>query len=435
MLAIADVAAAVMATASTGVIFGNSLESAFWSFVTIPVWIVLAKVLGLYDSDHRAFRHMTVDEVPKIAIWAITGAGLTTTLLALSPAGALDTPEAVRVCVIGSIAAFALRASARALWRLVTPPERAVVAGNGALADATRRKLELFPDIHVRVVCQHGAADFTDLAAVVDAAPEIDHVILASEWISESLVSELIGICRERRLKFSVVPPPRAMFGAGLHLSHVADLAVLQYHTTDVSRSTLLLKRAIDVIGSGLALALLAPVFIAATMAIKLDSRGPIFFHQTRAGLGGRPYRMHKFRTMVLDAEERLAQLVPFDELPAPMFKLQDDPRATRVGKVLRRWSVDELPQLWNVLKGDMSLVGPRPEQLELVERYAPEHRFRLSVKPGLTGPMQVYGRARLTFDERLAVEREYIETLSLGRDLRILALTPAAVWGRSGAF
>jgi lipopolysaccharide/colanic/teichoic acid biosynthesis glycosyltransferase len=117
------------------------------------------------------------------------------------------------------------------------------------------------------------------------------------------------------------------------------------------------------------------------------------------------------------------------------MFKLRRDPRVTRVGRVLRRLSLDELPQLWNLLRGEMSLVGTRPEQLELVERYGPEHRFRLEVKPGLTGPMQVLGRGELTFEERLAVELDYVENLSIGRDLRILALTPVSVVRGTGAF
>jgi lipopolysaccharide/colanic/teichoic acid biosynthesis glycosyltransferase len=144
---------------------------------------------------------------------------------------------------------------------------------------------------------------------------------------------------------------------------------------------------------------------------------------------------MIKFRTMVSNAEDLLNDLVPFDKLADPMFKLREDPRVTSVGRFLRRTSLDELPQLFNVLRGDMSLVGPRPEQVELVDRYAPEHRFRLAVKPGITGPMQVYGRGELSFEERLAVEREYIENLSIGRDVRILALTLPIVFAQRGAF
>jgi lipopolysaccharide/colanic/teichoic acid biosynthesis glycosyltransferase len=144
---------------------------------------------------------------------------------------------------------------------------------------------------------------------------------------------------------------------------------------------------------------------------------------------------MLKFRTMVEGAHERLADVVEVETLPSPMFKLRDDPRITRVGRLLRRWSLDELPQLVNVLRGDMSLVGPRPEAVEMVERYRPEHRFRLEARPGMTGPMQVFGRGNLSFDERLAVEREYIENLSFGRDARILLMTIPAVLSGRGAF
>jgi exopolysaccharide biosynthesis polyprenyl glycosylphosphotransferase len=244
-----------------------------------------------------------------------------------------------------------------------------------------------------------------------------------------------LAACRRHQVKLSVVPPIRGMFGTAARLEHVADLPVVQYNTWDISRSTRLLKRITDAVLSGLALVALAPLLFVIAVAIRLSSRGPAIFVQTRAGLGGRPFRMFKFRTMVSNAEDLLPQLVPFTSLREPMFKLRNDPRVTRVGRLLRRTSLDELPQLLNVLKGEMSLVGPRPEQVELVERYRPEERFRLGVRPGLTGPMQVFGRGQLTFEERLAVERDYVENLSLGRDLRILMLTiPTVVTGR-GAF
>jgi len=183
------------------------------------------------------------------------------------------------------------------------------------------------------------------------------------------------------------------------------------------------------------ALIVTAPLFVLIMAAIRLSGPGPVFYVQTRVGLGGREFRMFKFRTMRADAEAVLPTLVRFDALDEPAFKLARDPRVTRLGRFLRRTSLDELPQLLNVLAGDMSLVGPRPEQVELVRRYKPEHRFRLMVKPGLTGPMQVFGRGRLTFEERLAVEREYIENLSLSRDLRILALTVPSVFDGRGAY
>ena len=145
---------------------------------------------------------------------------------------------------------------------------------------------------------------------------------------------------------------------------------------------------------------------------------------------------MRKFRSMVADAEELLQDIVPFAELDEPMFKLREDPRVTRVGRVLRRWSIDELPQLWNVLLGQMSLVGPRPEQTELVARYAPEHWFRLAVRPGLTGPdAGLRTGYSSTFEERLAVERDYIDHLSIVGDVQIIAMTIACVFHGRGAY
>ena len=202
-----------------------------------------------------------------------------------------------------------------------------------------------------------------------------------------------------------------------------------------MSRSTLMLKRLIDVVAAATGLIVLSPVLILTALAIRLDSRGSVVFAQVRAGLGGRPFRMYKFRTMVFKAESMLEDVVALDALREPVFKLRDDPRVTRIGRIIRRTSLDELPQLVNVLKGDMSLVGPRPEQVELVERYTREERIRLVVKPGMTGPMQVFGRGQLTFEQRLALERDYVENLSLGRDLHILALTLPAVIAGDGAF
>ena len=174
---------------------------------------------------------------------------------------------------------------------------------------------------------------------------------------------------------------------------------------------------------------------VLAALAIKLDSPGTVFFRQTRIGQDGRPFRILKFRTMVARAEELLPQLVDVAGLEQPAFKIKDDPRVTRVGRFLRRYSLDELPQLVNVLTGEMSLVGPRPEEAALVERYTDDQRRRLAVKPGLTGPMQVNGRGDLPFEARLALELDYIERYSLRRDVAILLRTIPAVIRGNGAY
>jgi exopolysaccharide biosynthesis polyprenyl glycosylphosphotransferase len=435
MLAMADAVSVLVVALSLGTLFGGQFAQLIWSAIFLPVWLVLAKINGLYDRDHRALRHLTVDELPAIFIWATTGTSLLALFLAVTPAGGLSIAAAVRAWLIVLCSAFVLRAAARVLWRWITPPARTLIVGGGALGAATRRKIELFPDIHIEVVAERTDLDLAELQNPDGDLTRLDRVIVASQTIDEELIAGLVAHCRRSQMNLSVIPPVRGMLGTAVQLNHVADLPVVEYNTWDVSRSTLLLKRVLDVTIAAVALVVLAPGFVLIALAIRLGSPGPIVFSQTRAGRAGRPFRVRKFRTMVVDAEERLGELVRFDSLRDPMFKLPSDPRVTRIGRLLRRKSLDELPQFWNVLKGDMSLVGPRPEQVELVERYSPDQRFRLAVKPGLTGPMQVYGRGQLTFEERLAVERDYIENLSLARDLRILALTVTPLVTGRGAY
>src|SRR2546423_8602235 len=224
------------------------------------------------------------------------------------------------------------------------------------------------------------------------------------------------------------------MFGTATNLTHIADLPLLDYNTWDISRMTLALKRCLDIALAMVVLVVALPLLLLVALATLIDSGLPIFFRQVRGGELGRPFKMLKFRTMVKNAEAMLPELVPFEDLDAPMFKLKADPRITRMGRWLRRTSIDELPQLINVLRGEMSIVGPRPEQLDLVERYAPEHHFRLAVKPGITGPMQVYGRGELTFEERLAGGGGEGEDLFLTpRVLNLSIALPAGLSGRGG--
>ncbi len=192
-------------------------------------------------------------------------------------------------------------------------------------------------------------------------------------------------------------------------------------------------KRALDVIAGTLGLALSSPLIAISALAIRLDSRGPMIFKQERAGAFGQPFTIYKLRSMVDGAELMAPALSSMSSPKGPTFKIPNDPRITRVGRILRRWSLDELPQFWNVLRGDMSLVGPRPEVLHLVEQYTDEQRQRLAVKPGLTGPVQVNGRDCLDFDERFQLELDYLRHYSLLRDLQILAKTLSIVISGQG--
>ena len=209
---------------------------------------------------------------------------------------------------------------------------------------------------------------------------------------------------------------------------------MLDFRFSDPPHSTMMLKRALDVVVSAAALILCLPLFALISAAVLLDSGRPVFFRQRRAGRMGQPFTLAKFRTMVPDAEERLAELVDLSALDEPAFKIADDPRVTRFGRFLRRTSLDELPQLLNVLRGEMSLVGPRPEEEAVVALYDERQRARLSMRPGVTGPMQVYGRGDLSFEERLALERDYLDNVSIAGDLAILLRTPRAMIRGEGA-
>jgi exopolysaccharide biosynthesis polyprenyl glycosylphosphotransferase len=421
-----------------------------WALITLPFWTVLAKVEGLYDADHPRIWHRTTDEAAAIFHWVTLATAGTLFFIRALPDETLTVEAAGAMYFTALGGAFLLRAGARALWRGLVPPERALVLGSGQLAGQVRRKLALEPGHHL-VLGEFSALEGSgnghgseqsmleelskeDLAYLVSGV-EIDRVILAVPELDEATLARVVSACREVGVKLSVLPPMRAMLGTAVQLSHIAEMPVIEYGTWHTTWSTMALKRAIDIVVSAVGLVVLTPVMLVIAVLVRLDSRGPALFKQLRAGRHGVPFRFIKFRTMCADAEERISEVVSVDELKEPMYKLRRDPRVTRVGRFLRRTSLDELPQLFNVLRGDMSLVGPRPEELWLVERYGETERFRLEMRPGITGPMQVHGRGQLTFQERLAVEREYVENYSLKKDLRILLRTVGAIFRADGAY
>ena len=197
----------------------------------------------------------------------------------------------------------------------------------------------------------------------------------------------------------------------------------------------LVLKRLMDIVGASLGLILASPIMLIVAILIKIeDPKGPIFFSQVRNGAYPKTFKMYKFRSMYVDAEERLQELMPLNEQSGPAFKIKDDPRITKVGKFIRKTSLDELPQLFNVLKGDMSLVGPRPAIPREVEQYTAYQKQRLFVKPGLTCIWQVSGRNNIGFDEWVELDIEYIKTRNLWLDIKLILLTIPAMLGDENA-
>ena len=213
------------------------------------------------------------------------------------------------------------------------------------------------------------------------------------------------------------------------------DLAPAANRPNMLSGPRAALKRCMDIVVAIFAIPLCAPLMVVSAILIKLDSKGPVLFVQLRSGVNGKVFKIYKLRTMVVNAEELLDQLIDLDALEEPVFKLRDDPRVTPLGRFLRRWSIDELPQFYNILKGDMSLVGPRPEEARLVQRYNRWHQLRLLAKPGLTGPVQIGGRADLRLDDRVRLEVDYIYNYSIWKDIEILLKTLPAVIHGNGSY
>jgi exopolysaccharide biosynthesis polyprenyl glycosylphosphotransferase len=259
----------------------------------------------------------------------------------------------------------------------------------------------------------------------------VDEVILAAPQ-ERGLTMSVLREARRLRLDLEIVPDLFGCEAAGTQDARVGDLPVICLHAERLPAG-LILKRVVDVAGAGLALAALVPLLAAITGLIKLDSRGPVLYCAQRAGRKGKLFRCYKFRTMVTDADRLKDDLRGNNQRSGPFFKITNDPRITRLGRFLRRYSLDELPQLWNVVKGDMSLVGPRPHPVEDVAGYEIEHLARLDVTPGITGLWQVTARRDPSFQRGMELDREYIRTWSLRSDMRILLKTFQAVVQGSG--
>jgi exopolysaccharide biosynthesis polyprenyl glycosylphosphotransferase len=260
----------------------------------------------------------------------------------------------------------------------------------------------------------------------------VDEVILAAPH-SANLTLRVLHEARRLHLDVQLVPD---LFGCKPVASQgdcVSDLPMICLHEEHLPASGLLAKRAVDIVGSTLALVGFAPVMALIAGLIRLDSRGPVLYAAPRVGRKGRPFRCYKFRTMVRNADALKNDLRERNQRSGPFFKIADDPRVTRLGYFLRRFSLDELPQLWNVLKGEMSLVGPRPHTLDDYAGYQIDHLARLDVTPGITGLWQVMARRNPSFQKGIEMDRQYIRTWSLRMDMRILVKTLRVVMEGSG--
>ncbi len=455
LLAISDWISLIVGMAISYLVIASVKPSSIsWAVAFGPAWILVMKLHGLYDQDHRRIRHSTLDELPALFSATVIGTVVVGVLIRITPAPYVKGTALGVLAVTAFVIGASLRGLTRHIWHARRPPEKSAVVGSGAAMRRLSRRIETHPEVHLSLVGYFGDERTTDpevggngtighlrclgsRSELISVAEQrgLEHILVAEDSISTAELRRLIGDCKRFGLSLTLVAPNAELLGPGIQLNRLGELPLLDFAFSDPPRSTMALKRGIDIVGSAGLLLLLAPLLLVVAIAIKLDSRGPMLFKQVRVGKGGRRFTMVKFRTMVHGADERVGEVVDTQALDEPSFKVPNDPRHTWIGRRLRRLSLDETPQLLNVLRGEMSLVGPRPEEEAVVAIYDDRQRLRLAVKPGLTGPMQVYGRGDLTFEERLALERAYIDNLSIAQDVAILLRTPRAVIGGNGAY
>jgi exopolysaccharide biosynthesis polyprenyl glycosylphosphotransferase len=275
-----------------------------------------------------------------------------------------------------------------------------------------------------------------ELESLVAREPVDEVFITLSREKYGHLLETIVSFCEEQGIIVRVQPEPFDLRIARWQVDELGGLPMVTIRSGPPDGWQLATKRLIDICGSAALLIALAPILAAVALLIRLDSSGPVFYTQQRVGLNRRRFKLFKFRTMAVGADQQQPMLESMNEAEGPVFKIKDDPRVTRIGRFLRRYSIDELPQLFNVFKGEMSLVGPRPLPVRDVERIdARWHKRRLSVKPGVTCLWQVNGRSDVNFNEWVRMDLEYIDKWSLGLDLKILMKTIPAVLKGSGAY
>lgn len=441
-----DLLALVLASVGAAVLSGLGVSSAISTFAlaAMGTWLVTAMALRHYDpwaSDRNAFDDGAMTSILVLAVTTV----LAVMTLVLPDSGLPHV--GVFLLVLWPLALVLRGTVFRTFSPKSGPIDDVLVVGTGPLARATlddlRRKGR--HEVLGLVRFSNETPPQTLKARVLGVATELDQVLrsmpVAEVYFSSTNfahadeIQQAVKVCERFGVPFAM---PAVMFRldrARPLESHAVNDGYIHYQSVQSKPVEMAFKRLFDIVSTGVALWVLAPLLLGVAALVKLTSKGPVLFRQQRVGLHGRPFQMLKFRTMVVNAEELKATLAAQNEMDGPVFKMKQDPRITPLGRVLRKFSIDELPQLINVLRGDMSVVGPRPPVPNEVAKYEPWQRRRLSVRPGLTCIWQVSGRNEISFEQWMYMDLQYIDTWSFSKDISLILKTfPVVLTGRGAS-
>ena len=405
------------------------------AFAAVPLVALVSKAIGLYDRDENLLRKTTLDEVPalfQVSTFYALAAWLGSQIFLHSD---LTRTQVLWLWALLFVSMTLARVTARRLAHILTDPERCLVIGDPASASRLNRKIEHEPSLKAHVVgwvpwepprrrpIEPRLLSGLGMLGLTIAEHDIDRVVIAPGSRDPSEVLDTIRLVKSLGVKVSILPGLLEAVGSSVEFDDVEGLVMLGLRTRDLTASSHVLKRALDICVASAALVFFSPLIAVIAAAIKLDTFGPVLFRQTRIGRGGKRFTMLKFRTMEDGADEFKDELLELNDA-ASLFKIKNDPRITRVGGVLRRLSLDELPQLLNVLRGDMSLVGPRPLVPEEDAQVVGWRRLRSHVTPGMTGLWQILDSTRVTLEEMVTIDHLYAANWSLWLDVKVLLRT-----------
>jgi exopolysaccharide biosynthesis polyprenyl glycosylphosphotransferase len=412
---------------------------------SLPFWVFLARVHSLYDRDEERSDHSTVDDIFGVFQTVTIGTWSFFAVTYLTGLPHSTVPRLILFWLTAVLLVPVFRAAVRVLGRRQpTYVQNVIIVGSGEVARLLDSKIRQHPEYRLKVVgfVERGGASLNGagklaLIGATDDLPELvrahsaHRVVIAFSADSDEQTLEVIRELQDTNVQIDIVPRLFEVLGTKTQLHTIEGVPLVGLPSPRLSDSSRFLKRALDLIGGIAGLILLSPLLAITALLIKLDSRGPVFFRQVRMGAEEQAFRVFKFRTMVDDAEVLKADVAHLNmhvNGDPRMFKVPNDPRVTRVGAFLRRTRLDELPQLFNVIRGEMSLVGPRPlilDEDQYVVRWA---RRRLKLKPGMTGLWQVLGASDIPFDEMTKLDYLYVTNWSLREDLRLILLTLPAL-------